>query len=313
MNIGIDIGGTKCAVVLGGSCGIVKKTAFPTTNCKETITKIIEIAREMGNAEAIGISCGAPLDTERGIIMSPPNLPGWDDIHITEILSEALGAPAYLENDANACALAEWKFGAGVGCKNMAFLTFGTGLGAGLILDGRLYSGFSGMAGEIGHVRMTEDGPIGYGKRGSVEGYCSGGGIAQLGKSLAREALLSGKALPYCKTDADLDTINARLLAEWARRGDETAREVYRISGEMLGKSLAILIDILNPERIVIGSIFARAEDLLRPPMERTLAEEAIGISLDACKILPAALGDEIGDFAALAIAETKGANNNGR
>jgi glucokinase len=267
----------------------------------------------MGNAEAIGISCGGPLDAERGIIMSPPNLPGWDDIHITEMLSEALGAPAYLENDANACALAEWKFGAGVGCRNMAFLTFGTGLGAGLILDGRLYSGFSGMAGEIGHVRMTEDGPIGYGKRGSVEGYCSGGGIAQLGKSLAREALLSGKALPYCKTDADLDTINARLLAEWARRGDETAREVYRISGEMLGKSLAILIDILNPERIVIGSIFARAEDLLRPPMERTLAEEAIGISLDACKILPAALGDEIGDFAALAIAETKGANNNGR
>jgi glucokinase len=146
-----------------------------------------------------------------------------------------------------------------------------------------------------------------------VEGYCSGGGIAQLGKSLAREALLSGKALPYCKTDADLATINARLLAEWARRGDETAREVYRISGEMLGKSLAILIDILNPERIVIGSIFARAEDLLRPPMERTLAEEAIGISLDTCKILPAALGDEIGDFAALAIAETKGVANNGR
>ena len=103
---------------------------------------------------------------------------------------------------------------------------------------------------------------------------------------------------------------NAKLLADWARKGDEVAQEVYRISGEMLGKSLAILIDILNPERIVIGSIFARAEDLLRPSMEEFLKKEAIGISLDACKILPAALGDEIGDFAALAIAETKGISN---
>lgn len=310
MNIGIDIGGTKCAVVLGGTEGIVKKIAFSTTNCKDTLAKIMDSVAEMGEAEAIGISSGGPLDAPRGIIISPPNLPGWDNIHITELLYERFGIPAYLQNDANACALAEWRFGAGRGVNNMAFLTFGTGLGAGLILDGRLYDGIGGMAGEIGHVRLTDSGPVGFGKAGSAEGYCSGGGIAKLGRIMAKKALFEGKTLPYCKNEADLDSITAKLLAEYAYNGEETALSVYKTSGEMLGRTLAILIDLINPERIVIGSIFARSESLLRPHMERVLKEEALGLSLSACEILPAALGDSIGDYAALAVAETKGGKN---
>lgn len=304
MNIGIDIGGTKCAVVLGDESGIRKKIRFATTTYAQTMENIRNAVRKMGDCDAIGISCGGPLDSKRGMIMSPPNLPGWDNVPITKMLSEEFGVPAYLCNDADACALAEWKFGAGKGTENMIFLTFGTGMGAGLILNGKLYSGTNGMAGEVGHMRMADFGPVGYGKAGSFEGFCSGGGIAQLGKMLIREKLQMGKGLPYCKNVSELDGITAKLLAEYAYQGDETALEAYRICGETLGRGLAVLVDILNPERIVIGSVFARAETLLRPHMEKTLKREALAFSYETCRIVPAALGESIGDYAALAVAD---------
>ena len=303
MRIGIDIGGTKCAVVLGNEREIVRKIKFATTSPKDTLAEIFRAVEEMGEADAIGISCGGPLDEERGIIMSPPNLVGWDNIPLTDMLTEKFGIPAYLKNDANACALAEWKYGAGKGTKNMIFLTFGTGLGAGIILDGRLYGGTRGMAGEIGHVRLSDRGPVGYGKQGSAEGFCSGGGIAQLGRSLALEKLQCGKTLPYCESLASLETIDAKTLAEYARKGDEVGIETYRICGEMLGRTLSILVDILDPEAIVIGSIFARAEELIRPSMEEILRKEALEASRRGLRVLPAALGESIGDFAALAVA----------
>lgn len=303
MKIGVDIGGTKCAVVLGDENGIAKKIKFQTTTYTETIQNIIHAIREIGEGDAIGISCGGPLDAKNGIILSPPNLPGWDEVHITEMLQAEFHLPAYLCNDADACALAEWKFGAGKGTSHMIFLTFGTGMGAGLILNGKLYSGACGMAGEVGHIRMAAHGPVGYGKAGSFEGFCSGGGIAQLGKTLALEVLQTGKTLPYCKTKAELDGISAKLLAEYANQNEPIALEVFRICGEKLGEGLAILVDILNPEAIVIGSIFERAEALLRPHMEKILARETLSFSRNSCKILPAKLGDGIGDFAALSVA----------
>ena len=303
MKIGVDIGGTKCAVVLGDENGIVKKIKFPTTTYEETIQNIINAIREIGEGDAIGISCGGPLDAKRGVILSPPNLPGWDDVHITEMLENEFHIPAYLCNDADACALAEWRFGAGKGTTNMVFLTFGTGMGAGLILNGKLYSGTCGMAGEIGHVRMSPHGPVGYGKAGSFEGFCSGGGIAQLGQSLALEVLQMGKTLPYCATKAELPNITAKLLAEYANENEPIALETYRICGEKLGEGLSILVDILNPEAIVIGSVFQRAENLLRPHMESVLNRETLAFSRMQCKILPALLGDSIGDYAALSVA----------
>ena len=159
------------------------------------------------------------------------------------------------------------------------------------------------MAGEVGHMRLSEFGPVGYAKAGSFEGFCSGGGLAGLGRMLARERLQSGNPPGFCPDAAALDHITAAMLAESARAGDPTAAEVWRISGEMLGRGLAVLMDLLNPERIVIGSIFERAEDLLREPMERTLRREALTAAVNACRILPAALGDSIGDYAALAVA----------
>ncbi|MDC3220003.1 ROK family protein, partial [Saprospiraceae bacterium] len=182
--LGIDIGGTKCAVIAGmENMEILDRIQFLTETDKGAENTIINILDKVKslierlndyNLVAIGITCGGPLDSKTGLIMSPPNLPGWDKIPITKLIEDNFDVPVFLQNDANACALAEWRFGAGKGTNNMIFLTFGTGLGAGLILDGRLYAGTNDLAGEVGHIRLAEDGPLGYDKKGSFEGFCSG-------------------------------------------------------------------------------------------------------------------------------------------
>ena len=273
MNIlGFDIGGTKCAVVSaewnGENIKLLGKvkceTDFSVTP-EKMIERLIEKADSILTAkpDRIGISCGGPLDSEKGLILSPPNLPSWDKVEIVKILENHYGVTAYLQNDANACAVAEWKFGAGKGTENMIFLTFGTGLGAGLILGGSLYNGTNGNAGEVGHIRLSDNGPVGYGKKGSFEGFCSGGGIAKLGFMKAQEKIQKGEYPLYFKEGMTEEDVTAKSIAECARMGDETAKEVYRISGEKLGRGLSVLIDILNPQKIVIGSIFERCHDLL--------------------------------------------------
>ena len=310
MFIGIDIGGTKCAVTKGTAEGeILKKIKFPTSDCQQTLKQIYDAVGKMGEAQAIGISCGGPLDAEKGIIMSPPNLPGWDNVCIVDMLEKKFNIPTFLQNDANACALAEWKFGAGKGTRNMVFFTFGTGLGAGLILDGKLYSGTCGMAGEAGHIRLDNYGPVGYGKEGSFEGFCSGGGLAQLGKMVATRLLQQGKKPSFCMDAKKLDTINAKSIADCAKEGHEDALEVYRICGQKLGQGLAIIIDILNPQKIILGSIYARSYELLYDEMMMVLKRECLPQALKVCEIVPAGLGEEIGDWAALSVA-TEGVKN---
>lgn len=309
--IGFDIGGTKCAVCIGkeveGQLHIIDKRSIPTDHSVspyEMIERMCALAEEMTDeVDCIGISCGGPLDSKKGIIQSPPNLPGWDDVKIVEYLENKYGCKAYLQNDANACAVAEWKYGAGQGCKNMIFLTFGTGLGAGLILDGKLYAGTSDMAGECGHMRLSSFGPVGYGKAGSFEGFCSGGGIAQLGQMMARESLQMGKSVSYCSDMNELESITAKSIAECANTGHEDAKKVFEICGEKLGYGLSILIDILNPERIVLGSIFQRSEHLLREAMESVIRKECLEAASAVCRVVPAKLQENIGDYAALAVA----------
>ena len=313
--IGIDIGGTKIAVVKGDGDGrITQKIRFANDlPAKEMLSKILDTVAGMGNAAAIGISCGGPLDCKKGLILSPPNLPGWDEVPIVSLLEARTGIPTFLQNDADACALAEWKYGSGKGTRNMIFLTFGTGFGAGLILNGALYEGSCGRAGEIGHVAMEKDGPIGYGKAGSMEGFCSGGGIRQIAVAKAKEMLLQGKAPSFCPSPDDLGGVNAQRVAECARAGHADAIELYEDCGYMLGRGIAILLDILNPQAVVIGSIYARAHELLEPAMMRALHKEALPDSVAACRILPAALGESLGDIAAISVAINgiKGDNGN--
>ena len=310
--LGFDIGGTKCAVVTANWDGeritLLKKEKCPTDlsiSPEAMLARLITMADGIleGTPDAIGISCGGPLDSQRGVILGPPNLKGWDHVEIVAIIKGHYGVPTHLQNDANACAVAEWKFGAGRGTKNMVFLTFGTGLGAGLILDGRLYDGTNGNAGECGHIRLAPDGPVGFGKRGSFEGFCSGGGIAQLGFMMAKEAVARGVYPSYFKEGMTEKEVTAKTVGDAADAGDETAIAVYRTSGEYLGRGLSILIDILNPERIVIGSIFARSRNLLWDGAKQEIEREALGIASGVCEVVPAELSESIGDYAAVATA----------
>ena len=176
-------------------------------------------------------------------------------------------------------------------------------MGAGLILGGRLYDGTNGNAGEVGHIRLKESGPIGYGKAGSFEGFCSGGGIARLGYTLALEAKENGIMPLYCKNGIKQEDITAKSIAEAADAGDETALKVYGICAENLGAGIAVLIDILNPQRIIIGSIFARSQNLLRQTAIEVVKREALESSAGCCEIVAAELGEQIGDYAAVATA----------
>ena len=310
--LGFDIGGTKCAVVTalwdGKEITLLKKEKCPTDRGltpTEMIDKLILMADAIldGKPDAVGISCGGPLDSKKGVIMSPPNLPGWDNVEIVKQIEAHYKVPVHLQNDANACAVAEWKFGAGKGAENMIFMTFGTGLGAGLILNGKLYSGTNDNAGELGHIRLEKYGPVGYGKAGSFEGFCSGGGLAQLGYMKALIKAQSGEYPKYFKKGMTASDVTAKTIADAAEAGDETAREVYRICGEYLGKGLSIIIDLLNPEVIVIGSIFARSRNLLWEPAKRVIEKEALSLSANCCRVVPAELGEQIGDSAAVAAA----------
>ena len=311
--LGLDIGGTKCSVVVGdASFSIKRKVVFDTRTERGYQAILSEFQKNIKSLltdysgyhlKRIGISCGGPLDSKNGIIYSPPNLPGWDNVPITKIFSDEFGVDVALQNDANACALAEWLMGAGKGTSNMIFLTFGTGMGAGLILNGKLYSGTNDLGGEVGHIRLEKTGPIGFGKAGSFEGFCSGGGIAQLAKSILSKKLENNEPVTFCPSPEMIDTIDTKMVALAAQTGDPVANEIISISAESLGQGLAILIDVLNPECIVIGSIYARNEMLFKPILEKVLQKEAIPAALGVCRIKPAELGDSIGDYAALCVA----------
>lgn len=280
--LGFDIGGTKCAVVLGDENGnVLRKIRFETTDVTATLEALMKAGDELFEEAvvALGVSCGGPLNSKTGLILSPPNLPGWDRIPIVEMLETRFHRPAFLKNDADACAIAEWKWGNAAGYNNAIFLTCSIGMGAGLILNGRPYTGACDMAGEVGHIRLHRRGHVGYGKEGSFEGCCSGGGMAQYGNGSAKDIAIA------------------------ARNGDENALAIYRQFGHDLGRGLAYLVDILNPEVIVIGSIFARCQALLWEPASKVIAREALGIAAGCCRVVPAALSEDIGDYAAIATA----------
>jgi glucokinase len=317
MLLGFDIGGTKCAVVIGRAeigqgMKIAAKVAMATTQPPyDMIEKLFATAEGLladngitnDQLQGIGISCGGPLSSKKGLILSPPNLPGWDNIPIVEMAQKRFGKKALLQNDANACAVAEWKYGAGKGYENLIFLTFGTGMGAGLILNGQLYSGTSDLAGEVGHLRLSGTGPVGFGKAGSFEGWCSGGGIAQLAQIKVRERLQLGQKVSFCNNIDQLGALSAKSVAEAAHNGDELALDIYNTCAEYLGRGLSLLIDILNPEVIIMGSIYGRARSLLDARMLQVIEREAYIGSSSVCKIVPAGLGENIGDMAALSLA----------
>ncbi len=300
--VGLDVGGTKTAVVLGDAEGrILSRTQFATNpalgfekvfdDMCDGVRSTIESAD--GLVSALSVSIGGPLDVLTGVIKSPPNLPGWDNIPLKKLLTEQFHLPVYIEHDGNAGALAEFYFGAGKGFRNIVFITMGTGFGAGFILDGRLYRGTSDVAGEIGHIRIAETGPNCYGKSGSLEGYASGNGIAKLARSMHPE-LWSNQ-------------VQVIELYEAYKAGSVEAKMVFERASLYLGRGLAMVVDFLNPQRVILGGLGMRLQDALLEPALRVYDQEVLPVAGDVCEIVPAALGESIGDYAALSAAYDQG------
>lgn len=298
--IGVDIGGTKCAVSYLNADGKVCEAArFKTTSAGETLENISSAVVPLvkGIRPVIGISAGT-LGAARGVITGAPNLPGWNEVPVMDFFQTRFAPTTYLMNDAKACALAEWLHGAGRGYRHLAFLTAGTGMGSGLILDGRLYLG-AGNAGEVGHMRLAPDGPLGYGKRGSFEGFCSGGGIGRWAQEWLREhGLASGFGRDHWRD------VTAADVGAAADQGDADARALLARVGTRLGEALALLIDVLNLECIILGSVYVRSRRWLEPTMRMAIQQNALPESLAACKILPSELGEQVGNYGAIAVAQ---------
>ncbi len=296
---GLDSIPTKTGLLLGDTDGLIlRRIEIPTPAAEPfdlALSRILAAAHDLlgeccreglGIPRAVSVSVGGPLDIERGILYAPPHLAAWGEAPLKQRLAEGLDLPVYIEHDGNAGALAEFYFGAGRGARNMVFLTMGTGLGAGLILNGQIYHGASDMAGEVGHMRMAEDGPVGYGKAGSWEGFCSGSGLVKLAHWMRPGAWPPGLA--------------TRDLVGRALENDPAALEVVAEAGRWFGRGLAVLVDVLNPDVIVVGTLGVVLGDLLLEPARAALRAEALPRAVAACRIVPAQLGSSLGDVAAL-------------
>lgn len=302
--LGIDIGGTKSAVLLGDASGQVlarrewasKASRGPEPMLAELLEKARGLLRETKlQPEAAGVSIGGPLDAERGMIYSPPNLPGWDALPLKALLEAELGLPVNIEHDAAACALAEQLWGAGQGCGRVIYLTCGTGFGAGLVLEGRIYRGGGGRSPEVGHWRYAADGPEAFGKVGSAEAYCSGSG---LGKLAAWKYPARWGASPP----------NGKELHTLSIAGDSDAREILRLNATATGHISAQLADLFRPDRIILGSLARYLGAPWLAHVRAAFAAEALPNSADPAQlIVPSALADKLQDASTLAAARATG------
>ena len=296
--LGLDIGGTKSAAVVGdGDGNVLARISAPTPreSSAEAVTLFCDMARAVcrkqgvavADMAALGVSYGGPIHSAAGLVLTPPNLHDWKPMPLKALLETEFGLPVQVENDANATALAEHRWGAGRGCRDMAFLTMGTGIGAGLILDGRLYRGRRDLAGEVGHAVVLPNGPLcPCGKRGCLEALASGTSLGRMGAERSGEAGLT--ALEVC----------AR-----ARSGDKTAQGIIAEAAFYMGVGLANLLHTLNLERIVLGTLAVHAADLLLDPIRASAQAHCWPSVWEGISIVPAALGDAAQDTAALAVA----------
>jgi glucokinase len=253
----------------------------------------------------IGVACGSPMDAEQGIILGPPNLQSWNPVPIKEILETEFGLYTRLENDANAGALAEWLFGAGRGYQHVIYLTMGTGIGGGLVLDGRLYRGANGNAGELGHMRVVDVGgpPCGCGKRGCLEAFCSGPSIARRTRQALVEAPGSAWAQQMYETlNGDLDQVTAEHLFAAARQGDPLALHLVDETAHYMGIALANVIQAFNPEVIVLGTIATAQGDFLLDRVRRVVRAETWPLMSEGVEIAPSPLGSRVGDYGAISV-----------
>jgi glucokinase len=306
--LGIDIGGTKLAVGVSNAAGELLVTDRIPSNSGEpselTLARLIEVSRRAIDKAAVtvaaaGVGCVGPLDQKTGYVINPVNLRGWKHVPLVDTLRDALRIPVFLDNDANAAALGEHRFGAGKGVANMVYLTVSTGIGGGIIVGHRLYQGENGNAGELGHMSVHFAGrPCGCGNLGCIETYASGTAIALR----AREAVMAGADSLMPALAGEIAKIDAPVVVEAVRRGDALANRIWDETIVALGSCLTSVIHAFNPHRIVIGGGMSNAGDLLFVPLRAQTKKHAMPMLYDACEIVPAQLGDQVGVLGAVAV-----------
>ncbi len=311
--IGVDLGGTKITTALVDPSGRLLACDYRETLAAEgpeaVIGRILEgirtvLALQHVPAEqiaALGVGSPGPLDIAAGLVLSPPNLPGWEQVPLRQRLRDALGITTFLENDANAAALGEYRFGAGRGCQHMIYVTASTGIGGGLILNGALFHGASDLAGEIGHMTILAGGQrCGCGNRGCLEALASGTAIARR----ARESVARGVPTRIAElARGQPERISARLVAQAAAAGDAEAQVILTEAMNYLGIGMANLANLFNPQRIIIGGGLTNLGEALFEPVHRALARHAFPGAARAVEVLPAALGENVGVLGAAAVA----------
>ncbi|MDR7419289.1 MAG: ROK family protein [Armatimonadota bacterium] len=310
--LGVDLGGTKILTALVNGRGQVlqrARIATPAGGPEDVVAAIVATVHdvthqahlEAGAVRGIGVGAPGPMDPETGVVFEPPNLPGWRDVPLGAMLTVRLGMPAFVENDANAAALGERWAGAGAGIDDLIYMTVSTGIGGGLILNGDLYHGVSGTAGEVGHMVIDPRGPrCPCGRTGCLEAIASGTSIARD----AREAVRAGRPTALAAlAPGDLD---AAAVARAAHDGDPVAREIYARAASALGTGIANLVNLLNPAMVIIGGGVARAGDLIFAPVRRIVRQEVFERPGAAVQIVPALLGDDVGAVGAAAVAKAR-------
>lgn len=304
--IAVDIGGTqiRAACYRASTQEMVElkrtTTRHPTESALERLIALIRsVWPKEGAVLSVGVAAPGPIDPYKGIIFEAPNIPGWVNLPLRAELESVFPAPFALGNDANLAGMGEWKFGAGRGYNDIIYLTISTGIGGGVICDGRLLQGARGLAGEMGHITIIPDGPLcGCGQRGHLEALASGPAIA----AWVEQEICQGvpSSLPTGVV------ITAKMVGEAAANGDELARAAIARAGTYLGRAIADFTHIFNPALIILGGGVSRTGPLLLEPLQAALREHVISPSyVDDLALATAALGDEAGLTGALALAMT--------
>ena len=310
--LGIDIGGTKTIVGVADQSGSIlahqRIETLGSLGPGRAISAIKSACHDViaaaGSIELIGIACGGPLDRRAGTILTVPNLPGWDNMPLVEIFSTEFGAPAFVDNDAAAAALGELDYDAGRGLANFVYFTVSTGIGGGIVIDGRIYRGHSGNAAEFGHQKILPDGPrCTCGDRGCLESLASGTSIARI----AREALSNDTQTIIRDWISLPEQITCELVARAAAAGDSFASGVWYQAMEHLGLGVSNVVNVLNPEAVIIGGGVSKAGDLLFDPVRKVVLERSMKPLGEDAAVVPAENGDLTGLFGAFALAFHEG------
>ncbi len=293
--IGIDVGGTEIkfalitkdgTILYSGSMPTQAQMGFQTSfnNIKKAINTILkENNISSQNINGIGIGLPGAIDNKNGIVEDMPNIPGWHNVPLAQEIKNEFGIITKLDNDANCAALGEYYFGAGKGCQHLVCITIGTGIGSGIINDGKLIRGFNNLAGEIGHIKthIKETAICGCQDKGCLEAIAAGSAITELAKQ-------TSFAKKYSK-------ITPKIIFEEAQQNNTEATQIYKTIGEHIGTALASVINILNPQKIIIGGGIAKAGDILFNPIKDTINKRALKKATKDIEILPAQLGNNAG------------------